>query len=114
MTNLTNLTVKEQVLISSMNERLKRLEELYFSKGQETKQPIDTTEGELIEKQQRWQPKLLEDYYYINDWFKVRKTIYTHHDLDRPRILAGNGFKTEQEAQKAAEAIKQYLSTNKF
>jgi hypothetical protein len=67
-----------------------------------------------IETEQRWQPKLLEDYYYINDWFKVRKTIYTHHDLDRPRILAGNCFKTEQEAQKAAEAIKQYLSTNRF
>jgi hypothetical protein len=108
------LLTQVECLISDMNERLKRLEDLYFSKGQETNQPIDTTGGEPIETEQRWQPKLLEDYYYINDWFKVRKTNYTHHDLDNPRILAGNCFRTEQEAQKAAEAIKQYLSINKF
>jgi hypothetical protein len=51
MTNLTEqdnakLLTQEECLISDMNERLKRLEDLYFSKGQETKQPIDTTEGE--------------------------------------------------------------------
>jgi hypothetical protein len=51
MTNLTEqdnakLLTQEECLISDINERLKRLEDLYFSKGQETKQPIDTTEGE--------------------------------------------------------------------
>jgi hypothetical protein len=65
-----------------------------------------------IETEQRWEPKLLEVYYYINEQFKVSNTIVTHYDLDSPRILAGNCFKTEQEAQKAAEAIKQYLSNN--
>jgi hypothetical protein len=119
MNNLTEqdnakLLTQEECLISDIDERLKRLEDLYFCKGQETYQPIDTTEQAPIETEQRWQPKLLEDYYYINDWFKVRKTNYTHHDLDRPRILAGNCFKSEEQANKIKEAIKQYLSTNKF
>jgi hypothetical protein len=75
-------------------------------------QPIDTTEGEPIETEQRWKPKSLEVYYYINDHFKVWETKFTHPDLDNPRILAGNCFKSEEQANKIKEAIKQYLSTS--
>ena len=107
-----NLAIQELAAINEIDLGVKKLKEIFKSK--EPNQPIDTAEGEPIETEQRWEPKLLEDYYYINDLFKVRKTNYTHHDLDRPRILAGNCFKTEQEAQKVPEAIKQYLITNKF
>jgi hypothetical protein len=176
MTKLTNLTVKEQALISSMNERLKRLEELYFSKGQETKQPIDTTEGyyvrctswqgELytagkiyqvvngiiidntgfkddyahlikhqpffkpatyaeflaqeqapIETEQRWKPSYGVKYWYIgsNDGqFFVADFHWGNDDVDFVNYDTGNCFKSREAAQKAAAAIKQYLSTNKF
>jgi hypothetical protein len=176
MTNLTNLTVKEQVLISSMNERLKRLEELYFSKGQETKQPIDTTEGEYvrciewngelytagkiyqvvngiiiddrgfnddyadlikhqpffepathaeflaqeqapIETEQRWKPNVNDIYWTLrfDNGRCIPERLVSIGDLyDLYRYENNNCFKSEQEAQKAAKAIKQYLSTNKF
>jgi hypothetical protein len=117
MTNLTNLTVEDQALISSMNERLKRLEDLYLFKGQETKQPIDTTEGEPIETEQRWQPSYGVKYWYIgsNDGqFFVANFHWGNDDVDFVNHDTGNCFKSREAAQKAAEAIKQYLSTNKF
>jgi hypothetical protein len=83
-----------------MNERLKRLEDLYFSKGQETYQPIDTTEGEPIETEQRWSVIVRPMRHNFND-HKI--TIYLNY-----------GVLSITEAQKAAEAIKQYLSNNKF
>jgi len=122
MTNLTSkdnakLLTQEECLISDMNERLKRLEDLYFSKGQQNIQPIDTTEGEPIETEQRWQPTYLVKYWYIgsNDGqFFVADFHWGNDNVDFVNYDTGNCFKTEQEAKKAAEAIKQYLSTNKF
>lgn len=203
---MTELPKEDKALISDMNERLKRLEDIIADRmspciAEEIIQPIDTTEGEVeyrkmltesmmnitkgkiykcyyqkgedaytiindignmdkdwnvvcfedktythaeflaqeqgkepnpnvikfydkyfkkaktiapIETEQRCKPKLLEVYYYINEQFKVSGTNFTHSEIDNPRILAGNCFKTEQEAQKVAEAIKQYLTTNKF
>jgi hypothetical protein len=233
------MTNEDKALISDMNERLKRLEEIYFSKGQEIKQPIDTTEGEQeqdkewkvgewvkdemgncglvieiikngdlrvdnqspygglitigtiyvyqptteeiqahlvaiaekkypvgakykrmgsleivgeiktkdfiylpeknaltektgyivwkdgkwaeivapIETEQRWQPSYGVKYWYIgsNDGqFFVADFHWGNDDVDFVNHDTGNCFKTEQAAQKAAEAIKQYLSTNKF
>lgn len=124
------LTVEEQVLISDMNERLKRLEDLYFSKGQETKQPIDTTEGEQeqgkeqapIETEQRWKPEHGEEVYAANN--NPLKFIFTNQAWHLVMYEAGMLFKTEEEAIKhyvfllivngKKEAIKQYLSINKF
>jgi hypothetical protein len=223
------MTNEDKALISDMNERLKRLEEIYFSKGQEIKQPIDTTEGEQeqdkewkvgewvkdemgncglvieilkngdlrvdnqspygglitigtiyvyqpspeeiqahlveiaekkypvgakvkfgkftkeisvpicfkykygnlecadfeywtptkgwaelapIETEQRWMPEKGEDYWLVLGYCNVEQT--THDFWNEKYVEVGNCFKTEQEAQKAAEAIKQYLSTNKF
>ena len=42
------MTNEDLAIIDNLNKRLKRLEDLYLSKGQETKQPIDTTEGEYV------------------------------------------------------------------
>jgi hypothetical protein len=134
MTNLTSdnnakLSTQEQILISSMDERLKRLEllldEALEKETPETlkqwladkrNQPIDTTKGEPIETEQRWKPKHGQKYFvvdFINEglinWYDCE-----NDDIDKLFIKNNNCFKTEQEAQKAAEAIKQCLSANKF
>jgi len=134
MTNLTEqdkakLSTQEQVLISNMDERLKRLEllldEALEKETPETlkqcldnkrKQPIDTTEGEPIETEQRWKPKYDDRYWFVTIAGDVIVASYPCKDtaLDKKYYNSGNCFKTEQEAQKAAEAIKQYLSINKF
>jgi hypothetical protein len=91
-----------------MNERLKRLEELYFSKGQETKQPIDTTEGEPIETEQtgeRWKPSQQnEPYWIVSAYIKPIQPYYYVNSLDEKLFNAGNCFKTEQEAQKSSRS----------
>jgi hypothetical protein len=121
MTNLTEqdnakLLTQEECLISDINERLKRLEDLYFSKGQQNIQPIDTTEGEPIETEQRWKPEKGQLYYYVH-WSQKDKIVsftWVSDETDIDFYELGNCFKSREAAQKAAEAIKQYLSTNKF
>jgi len=79
-------------------------------------QPTDTAEGEPIETEQRWKPEKGQLYYYIN-WSqkdKIGSFTWVSDETDVDFYELGNCFKTEQEAQKAAEAIKQFLSTNKF
>jgi hypothetical protein len=68
-----------------------------------------------IETEQRWKPKLGEKYWVISMTFdfQIGWLLWDNY-LDDKYYKSGNCFKTEQEAQKAAEAIKQYLSTNKF
>ena len=72
----------------------------YSPFGAKLKDAIDTTEGEPIETEQRWSVNVRPMRHNFND-HKI--TIY----LD-------NGVLSITEAQKAAEAIKQYLSANKF
>ena len=95
-------------LIAQIDERLKHYNLI---------QPIDTTEGELapIETEQRWQPSYGVKYWYIgsNDGqFFVADFHWGNDDVDFVNHDTGNCFKTKEAAQKAAEAIKQYLSTN--
>jgi hypothetical protein len=61
-----------------------------------------------IETEQRWKPKLGEKYWIVTGYCEVEQIIYL---WGNGYVEAGNCFKTEQEAQKAAEAIKQYLTT---
>lgn len=80
-------------------------------------QPIDTTEGEPIEKQQRWQPSYGVKYWYIgsnNGQFFVANFHWGNDVVDFVNYDTGNCFKSREAAKKAAEAIKQYLSNNKF
>jgi hypothetical protein len=69
-----------------------------------------------IETEQRWKPEKGQLYYYVN-WSqkdKIGSFTWVSDETDADFYELGNCFKTEQEAQKVAEAIKQYLSTNKF
>jgi hypothetical protein len=70
-----------------------------------------------IETEQRWQPSYGVKYWYIgsNDGqFFVADFHWGNDDVDFVNHDTGNCFKSREAAQKAAEAIKQYLSTNKF
>ena len=109
-----NLAIQELAAISEIDLGLKKLKEIFNSK--ETKQPIDTTEGEPIETEQRCQPSYGVKYWYIgsNDGqFFVADFHWGNDDVDFVNHDTGNCFKSREAAQKAAEAIKQYLSTNK-
>jgi hypothetical protein len=64
-------------------------------------QPIDTTEGEPIETEQRWKVNVERTYDHLNEYRIIV-------ELDEK-----NGLNKER-ADKAAEAIKQYLSINQF
>jgi hypothetical protein len=63
-------------------------------------EPIDTTEGAPIETEQRLSVNVRPMRHNFND-----------HEIT---IYLNDGVLSITEAQKAAEAIKQYLSTNKF
>jgi hypothetical protein len=69
-----------------------------------------------IETEQRWKPEKGQLYYYVN-WSqkdKIGSFTWVSDETDIDFYELGNCFKTKEAAQKAAEAIKQYLSTNKF
>jgi DNA-binding PadR family transcriptional regulator len=73
---------------------------------------------EMLQKaeQKRWKPSEGQLYYYVKFTKKDKISSFTwvSDEADVDIYELGNCFKTEQEAQKAAEAIKQYLSTNRF
>jgi hypothetical protein len=154
------MTNEDLAIIDNLNKRLKRLEDLYFSKGQETKQPIDTTEGEYV-RCVEWNGELYtagkiyhvvngiiidnsgdnDDYAHLikhqpffepathaeflaqeqapieteQRWLVNVERTYDH--LNEYRIIVEldekNGLNKER-ADKAAEAIKKYLTTNQF
>jgi len=62
--------------------------------------PIDTTEDEPIETEQRWRVEV-----------QLRAE---HRDDVKIVVTLNDGFITESSGKQLAEAIKQYLSTNKF
>ena len=110
------MTNEDKALIKETSDLLKQLKPLLNKVEKFICEPIDTTEGEPIETEQRWKPKYDDTYWFITIAGDVYVASYTCKDtaLDKKYYKSGNSFKTEQEAQKAAEAIKQYLSTNKF
>lgn len=118
MTNLTEQDLKRIEAIEAYLKNLSTILPIITNCKKEfiPYQPIDTTEGEPIEKQQRWQPSKGQLYYYVNFTQKVKIGSFTwvSDEIDVDLYELGNCFKTKEAAQKAAEAIKQYLSTNKF
>ena len=111
---------EDKALIKETSDLLKQLKPLLNKVDKfitnECYQGIDTTEGEPIETEQRWQPSYGVKYWYIgsNDGqFFVADFHWGNDDVDFVNYDTGNCFKTKEAAKKAAEAIKQYLSMNK-
>jgi len=110
------LSNEDKALIKETSDLLKQLKPLLNKVEKFICEPIDTTEGKPIETEQRWMPKYKQQYFVVDlsnegliNWYDCE-----NDDIDKLFIKNNNCFKTKQEAQKAAEAIKQYLSTNKF
>lgn len=65
--------------------------------------------GYIIPKEQ-WKPEKGEIYYYVDSILYIQNTIYySDWSSDTARIESGNCFKTEAEAQIAADKIKDLL-----
>jgi hypothetical protein len=111
------LSNEDKALIKETSDLLKQLKPLLNKVDKFICEPIDTTEGEPIETEQRWQPSYGVKYWYIGIYdgqFFVVDFHWVNDDVDFVNHDTGNCFKSREAAQKAAEAIKQYLSTNKF
>lgn len=117
MTNLTSEDLRRIETIEGYLRQLDMYNPAYSLPQFKPYQPIDTTEGEPIETQHKWQPSYGVKYWYIgsNDGqFFVADFHWGNDDVDFVNYDTGNCFKSREAAKKAAEAIKQYLSTNKF
>ena len=105
-----NLSLKDKALISDMNERLKRLEELYeYSPfGAKLKDAIDTTEGEQEQGKELApiETEKTKEFTY--------NTFVQHDNFDGYSVLITVNTQSKETAYKKLDAIKQYLSTNKF
>jgi hypothetical protein len=110
------MTNEDKALIKETSDLLKQLKPLLNKVEKFICEPIDTTEGEPIETEQRWKPKYDDRYWFVTIAGDVIVASYPCKDtvLDKKYYNAGNCFETKEAAQKAAEAIKQYLSINKF
>lgn len=58
-----------------------------------------------------WQPKRGEKYWYIDTTGEASWTTYNTMALDPTRIAYGNCFQTKEQAQKAAEKVKELLKS---
>ena len=56
----------------------------------------------------KWQPKIRELYYYIDDMGYVGSHLYlpNHYKTDAIRIVFGNAFKTREQAQQIVNKFK--------
>ena len=62
----------------------------------------------------RWRAKYEGLYYFINTaYFEIKGTADINHSVDDMRYNIGNYFKTEQQAEKALEKVKEILKTIK-
>ena len=99
---MTNLTEQDLKRIEAIEAYLKNLSTILpiitnCKKEFTPYQPIDTTEGEPIETEQRWNINILD-------------TISGHCGI----YITRNPPLRKLKAQELQEAIKQYLSANKF
>ena len=95
---MTNLSVEDLKRIEAIEKYIAQLHLLV----PELKpyQPIDTTEGEPIETEQRWIVEV--------------QPFADHRDDVKIVVTLNDGFIGKQGGKQLAEAIKQYLSANKF
>lgn len=59
----------------------------------------------------RWTPKLDEKYWYVTSWGEVGCRHYTASGIDKDFLPVGNAFSTEEQAQKAAEKVKELFKS---
>lgn len=57
----------------------------------------------------KWKPTKNEKYYAFDMTLKVWPEVWTDHITDNNKYEAGNCFKTRQEAEEAAGAVKKLL-----
>lgn len=87
---------------------------LYPSRALYEKYPLDAKKAwaEWSESMKPWTPEDNEHYWFVNNLLNPVSSIYDEEEFeDRARVKAGNFFRTEEEAQQAAEGVKNYLKT---
>lgn len=63
-----------------------------------------------VKVEEPWKPQNGDSYYFVNEGGDVSDTnYYDTYSTDRRRVRCGNCFKTEDEAQAAAERVKKAL-----
>ena len=59
----------------------------------------------------RWKPKLTDQYYYIDECTSVKNTIYTEEEKDKNRIRCGNCFQYIRDAHNIQSAYRKLLKS---
>ena len=59
----------------------------------------------------KWKPERNEKYYFVDPAGRVMWALHNSYAIDQPRIKYGNCFPTEEQAQKAAEKVKELLKS---
>ena len=92
------LNEKDLELIAKIDERLK-----HYKLITDNEQPI-------TEQKQRWKPICIEEvYWFIAPDLTVLWFEYLGNEMDKSLILVGNCFKTQEEAEQAAQEIRKTL-----
>lgn len=75
---------------------------------------IEELKNMKIEEYVVWKPKYNGDYWYIDNYCGVLKSIWKDTDLDNLMLLCGNVFKTKEEAEFEAEKLRVVAELKKF
>lgn len=75
---------------------------------------IEELKNVKIEEDSVWKPKYNGDYWYIDIYCGVLKSIWKDTDADNLMLLCGNIFKTGEEAKFEAERLKVVAELKKF
>ncbi len=89
------VTMSQQIVTSSIYERVWYTDEeivRYFEVPKE-----------------EWKPKVDGEYCFINDVGSIDSSDWKEDSIDQKRMNFGNVFRTQEDAQKAADAIKELL-----
>ena len=58
--------------------------------------------------EERWKPEYDESYWYVDEYSETNEMSFVDDDIDQSRWDINNCFKTEAEAKKAAEELKEF------
>lgn len=75
---------------------------------------IEELKNVKIEEDSVWKPKYNGDYWYIDIYCGVLKSIWKDTDADNLMLLCGNIFKTGEEAKFESERLKVVAELKKF
>lgn len=97
----------ERVFRHATPEEAQRLWDALAKEGK--KWNPETMEVEEIKKE-RWRAKQSENYWMINSEFEIKETRDTYGVFDTLQYYSGVYFKTEEQAQRAVDKLKQTLA----